>query len=99
MQRESSGGPSRVGGVALLAIQWHIEFFMVGVGCLLVVGYMACRAGIRGIGIVTLVASVTVLLYGCVRTVQFIEIIVYREAGWSPARLGAMTGGTIGGNT
>ena len=53
VQRESSWVPTRVGGVALLAVEGDIEFFVIGVSCLLVVGNMALCAGIRCAGIVS----------------------------------------------
>ena len=54
--RECSWIPSGASGVALLAVDWDIEGFVVGVDSLIVVSGMAPRTGVGSAGIVTVVA-------------------------------------------
>ena len=72
------------GGMTLLTIGTNFGYGMVWLLGLVVVGGMATGAGIRGIGVVALVAGVAVVFDSCVCSFDFIELIVYWEGGWIP---------------
>ena len=63
---------------------------MVWVGGLVVVGGMATGAGIRGIGVASLMACGTVVGDSSMCPFDFIELIVYWEGGWIPTGVGGV---------
>jgi len=90
---ESRGLPSGLGGVAAFAVRWQAKISMVWVGCCVVVVRMTSGAGVRRIGIIAVVTSVTVV---CNRdmSARHDEVLVVIEGTWCPTAF-TVAGGAI----
>ena len=94
MNGERSRLPTRRSGVAHGAIHRQIKRGMAGIEGWVVIKCMTGVTGIGRIGIVAVMAGITIIGNGLVRTCKRIDGIMV-ESGWCPGRLG-VAGGTIG---
>ena len=83
VNRESCRIPIGVGGMAHRTIRWNAKDDVVGVGAAVEIGQVTADAGVRGVGIVALVASVAIVGDRNMPTSERIERIVV-ERGWNP---------------
>ena len=95
MDGEGGRTPSRRRGMAGCTVRWEVECGMVGVGRLVVIRQVASLAGVRGIVIVAGMTSGTVVGDGQVRSIQHPEVVVVRELGRAPPRVGGVALCTI----
>jgi len=86
--------PSRF-AVAGGAIRWELGRCMVRVGRRIIFQRMATGTGVRGVGVIAVVTSSTIVRYSRVRPVQCIKIVVDREACRFPTWRSGMAQGTI----
>ena len=94
MDREGSGCPSRCCGMAGGTIGRNTKRSMVGIACLRIVGIMATIASIGGIGVIPVVAGITIIRNTGMRTRKRVKIIMI-ERGRRPGRF-TVTRCTIG---
>lgn len=87
-------GPGRF-GMADGAIRRKLIDHVVGVAHTVVICLMAACASVRGVVVIALVASGTVVRDGRMRSVNCIIIVVNRECSRRPSWLGGMAHGTI----
>ena len=86
--------PSRF-AVTSGAIGWELSRCVVRVGCRVIIRCMATGTGVRGVGIIAVMTSSTIIRYSRVRPVQCIKIVVDREARRFPTWRSGMAQGTI----
>ena len=83
VNRESRRIPIGVGGMAHRTISWNAKDDVVGVGTAVEIRQVTANASVRGVGIVSLVASVAVVGNRDMRAGERIERIVV-ERGRNP---------------
>ena len=80
--------------VTLLAVQRELLRFVIRVGCIVVIVRVTPRTCVRCVVVVTVMTRCTVVGNGCVRSDQLVEVVVYRECGRCPSRIGSVAGFT-----
>ena len=68
--------------------------FVIWIGGGVIVILVTSHTGIRCIVVVAVVTGCTVVGNGCVRSDQLVEVVVYRECGRCPSRIGSVAGFT-----
>ena len=80
--------------VTLLAVQRELLRFVIRVGCIVVIIRVTPRTCVRCVVVVTVMTGCTVVGNSCVRANQLVEVVVYRERGRCPSRIGSVAGFT-----
>ena len=89
----------RILAVAGRAGSRELRSGVVRIGRSCIICRVAAVAGIRRVVVIAVVADCTVIGNRGVRTLQHIIVVVYRECGRIPVRIGGVAGSTIGRQT
>jgi len=76
--------------VTLLAVQRELLCFVIRIGCIVVIIRVTPGTRIRCIVVIAVVTGRAIVGNGRVRSDQLIEVIVYREGGGCPSRIGCV---------
>lgn len=98
VDRECGRGPARSGGVAVFAVRWYTDTYVVGIRSGIVCTLMTFKARIWSGGVVSIVALVTIGDIG-MGTCQRIIVSMNGEGGRRPAGICSMAGFTCVRNT